>query len=482
MAAESGKPHLLLMLGCQLRSDVIGAFAAPQSFTPKLDLLARHASVFLRHFTPCPLGGPARASLYTGLPPIRHGAIIQGHDPALATIRPDVPLLHRRLLDAGYRVVHAGLANVPATPDLRRRAPDAEYIGPPSLADHLQALTDRGLMYGDLDALRDPVLEQVAGKAVVLGGVCPRTLEFPLKEQLFYDRVIADEAAGAIAAHASRRDPRPLALLCHFHLPHPPLWAPQRHAQLLEPEDVKLPTTTGKWYAGTSPLQLANLCGQLGARVTVEQWRRAWAVYHGMVHLLDECVGRVLSAADRAAMLDDAAVVFTADHGEMLGDHRLWGKMCCYDPAVRVPLIIKPPGGFEATPHRHFWELTTHADLHATLLAYAGIDTDEAEAGSSSGHALHDAAAGLAPPPGRDAVFASFDGHAGIGCRQRMIRSRTHKLIHNVGHSPELYDLVEDPRETRDLAEGSEHLPVRRTLADQLNAWMDQQRDDAPRL
>ncbi|NBC10638.1 MAG: sulfatase-like hydrolase/transferase [Planctomycetes bacterium] len=482
MAAEPGKPHLLLMLASQLRCDVIGAFAAPQSFTPKLDLLARHASVFLRHFTPCPLGGPARASLYTGLPPRRHGAIIQGHDPSLATVGPDVPVLHRRLLDAGYRVVHVGLLNVPAKPDLRRRAPEAEYLGPPGLAEHLQALADRGLIYGDLDTLRDPVLEHVAGRAVVLGGVSPRTLVFPLKEELFYDRVIADEAAHTIVRHADRRDPRPLALLCHFHLPHPPLWAPQHHAELVEPGDVKLPTTTGKWYAGTSPLQLANLCGQLGARVTVEQWRTAWAMYHGMVHLLDDCVGRVLAAADRAAMLDEAVVVFTADHGEMLGDHRLWGKMCCYDPAVRVPLIIKPPGGFKAAPHRHFWELTTHADLHATLLAYAGIEADEDDDEAFAAHPLHGAAAGRTPPPGRELVFATFDGHAGIGCRQRMARSRTHKLIHNIGHGPELYDLVEDPRETRSLIDSAEHLPIQRALADQLMAWMDEQQDDAPRL
>jgi len=86
------------------------------------------------------------------------------------------------------------------------------------------------------------------------------------------------------------------------------------------------------------------------------------------------------------------------------------------------------------------------------------------------------------PNTPREAVFATFDGNAGLAFAQRMVRTKSHKLIHNVGYPPELYDLVDDPRETRNLTHRSEARGVLDKLRGQLNRWMDALGDEEPRL
>lgn len=332
MAKNARRPHLALIVANQLRSDVLGAFGDLPCPTPKLDLLAKHATAFRRHFTPCPLGGPARASIATGLSPLSHGARINGArrtEGRHATIHPDLPILHEQLIDAGYRVVHVGLQNIRTEPDLPRRLPEAEFVGPANQAELLKDLDARGLIYGDLEALRDPVLDYIDGVPAVLGGMSAKTAEFPLREDLFYDSVIAERATRVVRDHGGVATDRPLALLVNFNLPHPPLWAPQRFAEMFDPDDIHLPATTGRWYRSTSPLQLANFPGQMGAQLEMWQWRRAWAMYLGMVAMLDECVGKVLGELDRTGLLSDTAVAFVSDHGDMLGGRGLLARCAC---------------------------------------------------------------------------------------------------------------------------------------------------------
>ncbi len=482
MAGHGRKPHIVLILANQLRADVLGAFGDQQCPTPRIDLLSQHATAFRRHYTPCPLGIPARATLATGLSPLRHGARINGSARTggrHATIHDDAPLLHERLIDAGYRVVHVGILNLHTQPALPQRVPSAEFLGPLSLPEHLQQLEQRGLTYGNLDALRDPVLDYIEAKPVVLGGWSGRSIEFPLRAEFFYDRVIAENAARVLREYAAGSDDKPLALLCNFNVPHPPMWAPQDYAELIRPEDVRLPATTGRWYASTSPMHLAHFTGQMGARLELDQWRKTWAMYLGMTALLDECVGQVLAEMDRTGILTDAVIAMSSDHGDMLGARRLLGKMCMYEPAVRVPLIIKPPGTLAESRHRHTWELTTHADLCATLLDYADAQPMPASQGLSL-RAIAEGRADTAPP--RQYLFASFDGNAGLAFTQRMVRTKSHKLIHNIGYDAEFYDLIEDPRETRNLYGDPNHAAIRESLRQRLNLWMQSQGDDAPPL
>lgn len=473
------RPHVILFVADQLRFDLLGAYGDQQCPTPGLDRLAERSVIFERHFTPCPLDLPARGSLMTGLYPRQHGAIINGWLPSersFGTLRPGLDLLPQKLTEGGYRFVHVGVQHVRTAPELPALVPGGEFVGPAGAAEYLQELQARGLHLGDLAAFRDPVLDYEHGKPVVFSSTSPRPGIFPLRDDLFYDDTLARTMVEIIESHG--RSPqsaaKPLALMGMFWLPHPPLWAPRLWAEKIRPEQVTLPATVGRWFPGMAPMQLANIAGQLGAHISAEQWRPIWAMYMGMVALLDHCVRRVLAALDHAGMFDEALVIFTSDHGEMLGSHRLYGKMCLYEEAIRVPLLLKLPGQLRG---RRVLELTDHLDLASTIADLAGLEPLRGSPGRSlrslaEGHPNHE------PQP---QVFAAYDGNAGRGFAQRMIRTGTHKLIHNIGDHAELYDLIQDPRETRNLV-GTEPLrAVELDLRTRLNIWMDQLGDDQPR-
>ncbi|MBL4701858.1 MAG: sulfatase-like hydrolase/transferase [Phycisphaeraceae bacterium] len=257
-------------------------------------------------------------------------------------------------------------------------------------------------------------------------------------------------------------------------MPHPPLWAPRKWAHKYHPDNVSMPATVGKWYQGMPAMQLANTAGQLGAHVPTEHWAHVWAMYMGMTSMLDDCVGQIVKALKDKGLYDDTLIVFTSDHGEMLGSHRLFQKMCLYEESIHVPLLIKTPGQKTA---RRVTEMTDHLDLTAAILEQAGSEpiTDSTE------KSLLPLANGHPNNRPRKTIFAAYDGSSGQGFYHRMVRTNTHKFIHNIGDKPELYDMIEDPHETRNYANHPKVAPLQNKLANLLNGWMDQLDDPLPR-
>ncbi len=465
---------LIFIMAEQLRYDVFQVYGDRQCETPHLDEFSRQSSVFGRHYTLCPLSVPTRGTLMTGLSQRQHGAIINGwfrQERQFGTIKPDLPLLPNRLLDAGYDVIHAGIQHVRSSPDFVARCPGVQFIGPTSVGSHHRKLSKRGLMLPDMSVFRDPVLEHEAGRPTLSAGTSPRTAMFPLRENLFFDVTLANNIRETIAAHDGDK---PLALFAMFWLPHPPLWAPRQWALQVAPEAVQLSGTVGRWFSGMPASQLANVPGQLGAHVPYEMWQHAWAMYFGMCSLLDHCVGMVLTALREKGLYDEATIVFTSDHGDMLGSHRLYQKMCLYEEVVRCPLFIKTPG---QQNQKQITSLTDHRDLANTLCAFADLDPMP----DSQGVNLRPLAEGQTDTHPRPAVFAAYDGSAGRGYQHRMVRTPTHKFIHNIGDRGELYDLIEDPRETHNLAGKTELARLENELRQMLNDWMDAEGDDQPR-
>lgn len=469
------KPHVVFILADQLRYDVLDAYGDQQCATPKIDILTARSTVFDQHYTPCPQCVPARSSIATGLYPHQHGAIINGwfrDEKKYGELKPDVDLLLDRLTSEEYRVVHTGVQMLRMMPEIEMRCPDVEFVGPPSVGKHHKELQERDLILGDMTAFRDPVIDYNAGTPIISAGTAPRVAVFPLREDLYYDSVIAEKMAKIIAEH----DPdKPLALMANFWLPHPPLWAPRNFAEMYDPMNVQLPPTIGHWFGGTPAMQLANLPGQLGAHIAMDQWRYAWSVYMGMVSLLDKCIGRVLAELDRAKMFDDSLIIFTSDHGEMLGSHRMYQKWCLYDEAARVPMMVKMPG---QTSNRHVNELTGHLDIPATILDVIGADPIKASPGKS----LKNMCNGNLSSHPRKYIFSGYDGNSGRSFAHRMARSATHKLIHNIGDQHELYDMIEDPYETKNLAGRKRAAKAEKSLRAALNEWMDDVGDDQPKL
>ncbi len=261
-----------------------------------------------------------------------------------------------------------------------------------------------------------------------------------------------------------------------FWLPHPPLWVPEPYFSMFDPDEIELPANVGKICGDHPPSNMLSFPGQLGAHVPMEQWHKAWAVYLGMVAFLDKCVGRVIDALKAADLYDNTLLVFTSDHGEMLGSHGMFQKMCLYEESVRVPMLIKPPHGGDANcAGRRLDVLSSHLDIAATLTDIAEAEPMPNAAGESLLPVLRgeDCAASSRPW-----VFSAFDGCMSRALPARMARSRTHKLIYNRDDHDELYDLQADPLETTNLAGQPESAAIEREARVALRNWMKQTGDD----
>ena len=202
-----------------------------------------------------------------------------------------------------------------------------------------------------------------------------------------------------------------------------------READIAVPEQSPPTVPNEAWGA-----HLANLDQHSQAQTMDEGWvRNGIRHYLGMVSLIDQRIGDVLTTLDQLNQLEDTWIVYTADHGEMLGEHRLWAKMNFYRGSVQIPLLIVPPGGI---PGRIESALVEGVDITATL-----VDIGDAEPpGGSSGHSL--VAATTGPIAGRAAVHSRYRSFAAV-------RTPGHRFTLDLdsGTPCELFDLRDDPHE-----------------------------------
>ena len=230
-----------------------------------------------------------------------------------------------------------------------------------------------------------------------------------------------------------------------FLAPHPPLHIPQPWYGLLAPEEVRLPENVGVFYPNQSPLQMYNLTGVVGAAYGRQEWKEAWRVYLGLVAMLDACVGQILDELKAQGIYEESLIVFTSDHGEMLGSHGLFQKMCMYEESARTPLYIKFPKGFPLSK-QVFEKTVGQVDLLPTLCDYLGLHPENA----MDGRSLMPLLEGREEDAGGEA-FIQYDGNGSCSNFQRCIVKDGWKLIVDMFKDEaffELYDLENDPQET----------------------------------
>ena len=169
--------------------------------------------------------------------------------------------------------------------------------------------------------------------------------------------------------------------------------------------------------------------------------RRAFVAYYGLVSWLDHNIGQIMTALEEAGLAEDTTVIYSSDHGDNLGARGLWGKSNMYEESVAVPMLMADPAlapGVCDTP-------VSLLDLAAGIPAHFGLTPDAAMAGAP----LVQVATGNAPAD--RVVFSEY--HAVGAVRGAfMLRKGRYKLIHYVGFEDELFDLEDDPEETRNLA------------------------------
>ena len=217
------------------------------------------------------------------------------------------------------------------------------------------------------------------------------------------------------------------------------------------------------FFSGINQGDLYTGFDGLTERIDDEKTQALRAVYFGLIREADFHLGRLLDYMEQSGQMDDTLIVVTSDHGEMLGDHHLWGKGCPFEGAHCIPLIIRDPNrrGSAGTHIDHF---TESIDVAPTILAWLGLEPPP----GFNGRSLLPFLDGAEPDDWRDHIFFELDmadpleptgfqnrfGLKASDCNVAVLRETRFKLVHfNGGLPPLLFDLEDDPAEQRDLSD-----------------------------
>ncbi len=201
-----------------------------------------------------------------------------------------------------------------------------------------------------------------------------------------------------------------------------------------------------------------------------ERRRVAVASYYGLCSFLDANVGRILAALEETGLAATTRVIFLADHGDNLGARALWGKSTMYEESAGIPVIMRGPG---IAAGSRVQTPISHVDFHPTITASAG---DPALSDGLPGRSIFEIAR-EAYDPTRSA-FSEYHAAGGVSAAY-MLRRGPYKYIHYTGFAPELFDLEQDPEETRDLAGDPAHADVLADFDRALRTICDPERTDA---
>jgi len=480
------RPNLLFLFTDEQRADTMAAYGNRRIQTPNLNRLAAESVVFERAYVTQPVCTPSRASLMTGLYPHTCGCTANNVPlPADACCLPE-------LLPAGhYATAYYG----------------KWHLGDELFAQHgfddwrsIEDIYNQHFSPGRDRSKRSDyhhwLLAQ--GLAPANGERFGRGEAARLPERLSKPAYLAQEACRFIREH--RR--HPFVLYVNFLEPHMPFFGPRDDQH--HPDDVLLPPNFEATPTADQPLAARLSCrvqyenGHSGLPLKTEaDWRRMIANYWGLCSLVDTYVGRILAALEECGLDHNTIVVYTSDHGDMMGSHRLLAKCLMFEEAVRVPLLLRLPGagGARIAPP------VSQVDLVPTLLDLMGCPVPQGLDGAS----LRPLIEGDGPPPqdvfvewnGRNA--SALDGALRGGELPDYLSSlATYEEAAEAAEDPvrtvvtpggwklnwsrrgdhELYNLREDPGETQNLAADPAARPRMRELAARIRRWQQRTGDE----
>jgi choline-sulfatase len=414
--------NLLFICSDEHSPHVVGCYGNDVVRTPNLDALAARGTRFAHAYCQTPICVPSRASFATG----RYAHQIDSWDNATPYVGTEAASWGARLTSQGHRAVTIGKLHY-------RRIDDPSGFPDQRLPMHvLDGVGDLyGILRGDM-----PVRPQSRNQVTAAG---PGEAEYTR-----YDRATAREAVRFLRQEASGHD-KPWALMVSFTYPHFPLVVPERYFEMYPPETMPLPARGRPDEWTRHPAYLHKRHQQaLEEPFDEAALRRAISAYYGMVTFLDDQIGLVLTALREAGLEQDTRVVYTSDHGEMLGEHGLWWKSAMYEAAVAVPLIVAGP---DVPVGKAVETNAMLVDLYPTIVEAVGAELTPEDADLPGRSLLQ-----LANEPDQPRVaFSEYHAIFSSG-GIFMLRDERYKYVHYVDYPPQLFDLVADPSETIDLA------------------------------
>lgn len=513
----SQSPSFILFLTDQQRADYLGCYGHPVVRTPALDSLAATGARFERCYVASPVCMPNRASLLTGRMPSVHGVRANG-----IPLRLDSVTFVDLLRAGGYDTVHIGKAhhqNFSGEPPVWRSEQVQESLRRPP-ADLAQAVRPRAdaayatetpgrwpaadgqpatnyygfdtaeivIGHGDLAGgdyaawakAKGVNLAELAGREHALPHMtsCPQAWRTAVPEEAYSTTYIAQRAMEFLRSRATSGSTKPFLLVVSFSDPHHPFTPPGRYWDMYRAADMPpLPAfSSADWSASPYVAHLlreraegtARTEGHAPFAVSEQEAREAQALTCGSISMIDDAIGKVLDES-RTCGFSDAVKIFTSDHGDYLGDHRLLLKgPAAYQGLIRVPLIWHDPRAERQNVPEALQTLVSTIDLAPSILERAGLAAYEGMQGHSFLAQVHGEASG------RDHVLIEYDHQRVLPLTGKP--PRVHSLVTNRWRlslwrglpEGELFDLEKDPHEFRNLWNAHDHSTVRAQLVEQL--------------
>jgi len=422
---RGGRPNILVIMSDEHNASVMGCAGNTIIHTPNLDGLAKDGVVFDACYCASPLCVPSRLAFTTGKYISRVGA--WNNDCELAT--PDYPSLPASLNAAGYESFLCGKMHYA----FDRRYGFKEIGGNMNTSNK----TNTGERRSADDLTPTP-------------GISDRFNEFHTGEAshgMAHDQAVTRGVLDFLKQRKS--EDVPFFLLAGYITPHFPLIVPEKNWEEYKGK-VPMPVIP-EGYLDKLPRNYKHLrVGFNVEDVPEDMVRKGRELYYGLVQWTDGQVGEVLRALDASGMAENTVVIYTADHGENMGEHGLWWKNCLFDTAARVPLIMRWPGHWQGGQHRA--GACSLLDVVQTIaeIGHASMPKD-CNGDSMLGWLEH------ADAKWKDRAVSEYYAH-NIASGYAMIRMGQWKYVY---HTPpdanhpaerELYDLKSDPGELNNLA------------------------------
>lgn len=431
----SERPNIVVIVSDEHVAEATGCYGHPTLRTPNLDRLASDGVVYENAYCNSPMCVPSRLSFFSGRYVHQIGAWDNGVIPGR-----QYRTWGHHLAEAGYESVIVGRTH---------------FNGPDRLQGFTHRLLDDRPSWIDDSGLppeRTPEWRRASNSHVTEAGPGdhPNTR---------HDVKTTDLAVEFLRNRAQTESDDPFLLYVGYMHPHFPLIAPPEFLSWYDPDSVPLPPTRREDPKTQHPM-IAQLrhAFRNDEPLTEEQERLATACYWALTSHLDHQVGRLLEAIDGTSLRSNTVVIYTSDHGEMAGHHGIWQKQCFYEPAVHVPMIVRPPSGVEWRLPARINADVSLVDLLPTLRALAGLPPDETLPGTNIL-----AETGLPERP----VFAEYHAQ-GMTTGGFMLKRGNYKYCAYPGYEPQLFDVRNDPLERHDLAADPAMAGVREKLAEEL--------------
>jgi choline-sulfatase len=446
------RPNIVLVMADQLTPFTTGAYGHALAKTPSMDALAERGVRFDSAYTNAPLCAPARFAFMSG----QHVTRIAAYDNA-SEFPSAIPTFAHYLRKLGYHTCLSGKMHFVGPDQLHgfneRITTDvypADFAWTPDWE-----LPDERIdsFYHNMDSVHE------AGMAAT-----SFQIEFDEEVGFFAERKIFD--------YARSPDSQPFMMVVSFTHPHDPYVALREWWDLYDHDAIDMPTVAAlppERHDAHSRRIMAGIEADM-AHVTDEQVRRARHAYYANTSYVDHWLGRLCDTLEAAELLDDTIIMFTSDHGDMLGERGLWYKMNFFEWSCRVPLIMAGPGLPEGRVIKNNVSLV---DLFPTLLEAAGGEAIDDRQQTIDGRSLWGLATGAVEPSDHpDEAIAEYCAEcASHPCF--MIRRGAYKYIHCDIDPPLLYNLEDDPNELVNLADDPRHADIAKAFADEVRERWD---------